>query len=247
MRLHVGTLPVDLNRAESARFRHPLLFLHGLWTGSWIWAGFGAYLAHRGWESFAPSLAEAPPIDLAGAVDVVAALGPTLPAPPIILAHGTGVVLAAALADRLAARAVVALAPTTATTSRALFGRASRWRMWFGGGSRVPPPKAFAAAAGDYAAGLRPDEAILYRTVAASDLPRVGVPGLVVSSERDRLVLPTAVAVLAAHAGFEHRVWPAAGHFALIESGWERRADDVHRWIVRTVGETLLAFLDEEH
>jgi hypothetical protein len=33
-----------------------LLLLHGFWTGSWIWQPLVTYLAHRGWESWAPSI-----------------------------------------------------------------------------------------------------------------------------------------------------------------------------------------------
>jgi hypothetical protein len=41
-------------------------------------------------------------------------------------------------------------------------------------------------------------------------------------------------------------VYAGHGHCALIEPGWEALADGVHRWIVRTLGAHLLAFLDED-
>jgi hypothetical protein len=32
----------------------------------------------------------------------------------------------------------------------------------------------------------------------------------------------------------------------MLAPGWEHLADDVHRWLVRTLGEKLLAFLDDD-
>lgn len=99
-------LAVDVVRAESARFRHPLLLLHGLWTGSWIWSGFAAYLAHRGWESWAPSFA-----GVADRRRQLMEVCRALPAPPVILAHDAGAVTAVKLAAEVAAPAIVAITP----------------------------------------------------------------------------------------------------------------------------------------
>ncbi len=77
---------VDVVRAESSRFRHPLLMLHGLWTGAWIWRDFAAYLAHRGWDAFAPSfLTDVVARDASERLRMLEEIARTLPAPPIVV------------------------------------------------------------------------------------------------------------------------------------------------------------------
>jgi len=69
-------------------------------TGSWIWSGIAAYLAHRGWESWAPSFEG----EAAGGRSIVwpsswSSVEPYQPA--CAPAHDAGVVIAAKLAREL--------------------------------------------------------------------------------------------------------------------------------------------------
>ena len=54
------------------------------------------------------------------------------------------------------------------------------------------------------------------------------------------------VASFAQSLGAELRVAPGAGHALPWEPGWEGRAHTVHRWLMQTLGEPLLATVDEE-
>ena len=75
---------------------------------------------------------------------------------------------------------------------------------------------------------------------------RVEAPGLVLGGAADPIVTPSAVAAVAHRLGWSSRVHAGRGHFAIVERGFEAIADDVHRWIVQTLGADLLALLDED-
>ena len=259
MRTRIRDLPVEITRPESAKFRHPLLFVHGLWAGSWVWEPLVTYLAHRGWESWAPSFLEATsPLDaplarVAALEDVARAL----PAPPVLVTHDVGLLTAASLLERGAVRAVVAIAPLVAPVDgaggRGMFAWPRFWRILLGG-ARVRPPSGSAAVAFLGAAvaardRLRTESGAVFRAVASGRmrLPgRVDAPGFVLGGAVDPIVTPAAVAAVARRLGWSSRVHAGRGHFAIVERGFEAIADDVHRWIVRTVGADLLALLDED-
>jgi pimeloyl-ACP methyl ester carboxylesterase len=259
MRLRIGPLPVDWTRAESPRFRHPLLLLHGLWTGSWIWRRLAGYLAHRGWEAWAPSLLEAEPpvLEHAEALVHLERVARELPAPPIVVAHDAGVVAAMMLAAAIGAPAVVALAPLVAPADagggRGIFA----WpQFWIAGrwAARVHPPwgaggRAFLGAAGPLRDRLRPESGPIFRGLAASRIrvpPVLPVPGLIVAGERDAIAPAAAGERLGARFGWTRTVAAGTGHFVMLEPGWERLADATHRWIVQALGADLLLFLEDE-
>lgn len=263
MRTHVGTVPVEITRPESAKFHHPLLLLHGLWTGAWIWQPFATYLAHRGWESWAPSFTErdaggAPTTgpEVANRAAALERVLAGLPATPVILAHDVGVLGAATSAARGAACAVVAIAPVVSPAEsgarRSLFAWPRFWHARLGGARVAPPAGAAARALLGVAMAwedrLTPDSGPLFRAVASGTvrLPaRIDVPGLVVAGGRDPIVSADAVTTLAGRYGWEERTYPDRGHYLLLERGWEAVVDDVHRWIIRAMGAELLAFLDD--
>ncbi len=254
MRLSFGSLPVDMVRAESARFRHPLLLLHGLWTGSWIWREFQAYLAHRGWESWAPSFLEAPAASFAtDRVEWLVDACRTLPAPPIIIGHDAGAVIAATLASRVEAPAVVAIAPLLASVDSGAWGGLYAWpRFWaarFLGGPVSPPRHALARTFGAKRAGSwLPDSGALFRALASGALrfpTEAPCPSLLVCAEHDPLVSPIAAERLARRLGWAFQVH-GSSHFPMLEPGWESLGDDLHRWLVQTLGERILAWVEDD-
>jgi hypothetical protein len=254
MRSHIGRLTVEITRPESAKFHHPLLLLHGLWTDTWIWEPVAGYLAHRGWESWAPSLVGLDAADAADALDPVLR---ALPSVPIIVSHDVGVLLAAACAARTSVPALVAIAPVLPPSEsgghRGMFAWPQFWRARLAG-RHVPPPRgaarrAFVGDAVGVGEQLRADSGARFRAIASggTQLPaQLALPGLVLGGARDALVSETVLRALAARFGWTWRAYPGRGHFLIVEPGWEVVADDVHRWIVRTLGADLLAFLDDE-
>jgi pimeloyl-ACP methyl ester carboxylesterase len=276
MRTHIGGLAVEITRPESAKFHHPLLLLHGFWTGSWIWEPLMTYLAHRGWESWAPSIWSPSggtssgwrpsgwvPSGAAVAAEIehrtraLDAIVGAMPAPPIVITHDVGLLAIAASAARVPPPAMVAIAPVVAPASasgaRGFLAWPQFWRARLIGG-HVPPPRgvgarAFLGGAITVRDRLRADSAGYFRAVASGRVrlpPRIEAPGLVLRGGDDPLTPEDVALDVAAHFGWEERTIPGRGHFAMLESGWEELADQMHRWIVRTLGADLLAFLEED-
>ena len=42
---------VETHQPERRSRKPPLLLIHGVLTGSWLWSSFAAYFAERGWEA----------------------------------------------------------------------------------------------------------------------------------------------------------------------------------------------------
>ncbi len=255
MRTKIGSLSVELVRAEAARFQRPLLFLHGLWTDASIWRAWMGYLSHRGWESWAPGLCSDPQYPAHDrVVEAARTVLASLPEPPIIVTHDLGVVAALELAQEIASPAIVAVAPVMASADGGQlreFGLPHFWRARFGASDVAPPRGALARGFVGRTAGLslRPDSGPIFRALVGDSLrlpPAAPMPGLVVGGGDDRFAPSSAVRSLAERQGWQFDVLPERGHFPMLEPGWEQAADGVHRWIVRALGEEILAWLDDE-
>lgn len=253
MRTEDPGIAVDVVRAEASRFRRPLLLLHGLWTGGWIWRDLASYLAHRGWDAWVPSLlsTSAPP-DLESRRRALLAVCRELPAPPVVITHDAGLVVADALGAEANPAAVVAIAPIGFAGSSAL--RHPRfWGARFGARSVVPPREGTAAAlvsgvSGADLASLRTDSGAFFRALGRGrrGRERAGGSGLVVVSGRDPAVAPAYCEDLAADRGWDVEHHDAPGHFPMLGGSAVPLADRVHRWLVRCLGGDLLAWVDDE-
>ncbi len=243
---------VDAVRAESSRFNHPLLLIHGLWTGAWIWRQLASHLAHRGWDAWAPSfLDEGVAPDAGTRIGLLVELCGTLPAPPVLIAHDAGVGIAAALAREIPVPAMVSLAPLL-DLSGALT-RPQLWSAFFQ--RRVPPPRgrlgadAFRGLASDDVGRLRPDSGKIVRALVAGRQRIAERPmpaGLVIASADDPVAPAASAERLARRLDWSFDLHESTGHFLMLGPGAERFADRVHRWLVRAIGADLLAWIDEE-
>jgi hypothetical protein len=251
MMMQTTGLTVDVVRAEPARFRHPLLLLHGLWTGNWIWRELAAHLANRGWESWAPSLLREgrAPSQHERVLELAEACR-SMPAPPVIVAHDAAVTTARALARDVETPAIIALAPWVPPMSGRLglfLDRTFRRAALFG--DHVPPPEpphALLAGIEPRVAELLPDSAAFVRAACgAVESAAGGPPGLVLVGREDPAITAAAAERLAARAGWSCDVHESQGHFPMVGRESARLADRVHRWIVRTTGKPMLLW-DED-
>src|SRR5689334_1252002 len=126
--------------AEGARYAAPLVCIPGLWAGPPAWRGFATYLGHRGWESHLVDLRAVP-----GGIDAraaaVAAFAAELQAPPILVGHDAGGLVALAAAARVPTAGVVLVAPLApgSREARALV-RAPRPLLALIRGGPIAPP-----------------------------------------------------------------------------------------------------------
>jgi non-heme chloroperoxidase len=259
VRKRIGPVEIDTITAESPKFTASLLLVHGLWCTSTVWYRAMGYLAHRGWDSHALNLRGRNPRagDDFHLDDHLADLNAVIracDAPPVLIGHDLGglLVLAAGLAP---VRAVVALAPLLPTSLRqnpipAIGGTRTRLTMALRG--HLPPPSGRRSAL--YFGDVRPHPLTAESPGVAEDLLdprsifRIGVqaPTLIVAGERDEVVSLVTIEELSHAIGAELLKVAGVGHALPWAQGWQDRVAEIHRWLIRTLGDPLLALLDEE-
>ena len=99
-------------------------------------------------------------------------------------------------------------------------------------------------------AQLKPDSGLLVHTLTRgqTDLPATPLPCplYIVYGDEDRLVPATAVHWLADSLQADALAYPDQGHWLFASPHAARLVADVHRWLIRTLGEDLLLPLEEE-
>jgi pimeloyl-ACP methyl ester carboxylesterase len=248
-------LGVQITRAESDRFGAPLLLVHGLWADAWVWSRMTGYLGHRGWESWALERHASG----SRVLDRCATVGRTMPAAPVIVGHDLGAAVALRVAAALEAPALVLIAPV-------LPGRASR-RLAFGGLSRTmaallgrdlaPPGDRAGALFADCAdptglelirTGLVDEPGhevhdLLKGRMRVDELGTVP-PTLVIGGAGDRLVPEGVISGTARELGGDSVILEG-GHWLPVESTWQSTCNCLHRWLVRTLGESFLLMRED--
>jgi pimeloyl-ACP methyl ester carboxylesterase len=235
--------------AESARYSASLLFLPDLWAPARVWLPAATFFGHRGWEGQLVELRGAG--DLAGRTAALIEHARRLPHAPVLIGHGAGALVALEAARAGAASAAVLIAPLVPGTA----GARTLTRRWdalvaLALGRAIPPPRAAAARRifGEVPVDLDDEPARAVLDVVRGQPPAgtpVGIPTLVVAGERDPLLAPPAAAALAAALSAEFVEIAGAAHWPILAPGWQRTVAEVHRWLVRRLGEGLLDFYAE--
>jgi pimeloyl-ACP methyl ester carboxylesterase len=259
MRRHGRQEWLETVRAEHPRFTAPLLLIHGLWCTAAVWRAFMGHLAHRGWACHAVTLGArtageraVETLTLADYREDLQCAVQRCEAPPILVGHDLGGLLAlgcaapqvcgrVALAPLVPAAIGEAAAPATGSLR-------ARWAAWRA--APLPPPRGRTRI--DYF-GRMPVRLRVESGRAVHDLnvrPFDGlvtstVPTLLLAGDRDRISPAASVRLLAERVGGSLQIVPDAGHAQPWDRGWEARVALVHRWLVRTLGEPLLALLEE--
>jgi len=257
-----GSAIVESIAAEFPKFTTDLLLIHGLWCTAAVWRKCMGYLAHRGWNCHALGLrghgtATAPgpigQVRIADHLSDLRALIEACDAPPVLVGHDLGGLLALHVTD--AVRARVALAPLVPPP----LGRGpqlvlSRWSArWSMLRSRQLPVPTGAAARAFFGVsvpgGVGADSGSLAREITRGNgvQPKPSaVPTLVLAGEHDAISAPADIRELATSISATLHQVQGAGHGMPWEAGWERRVGEVHRWLVQTLGESLLLPREEE-
>jgi pimeloyl-ACP methyl ester carboxylesterase len=252
MARRIGPLAAEITQGEGRKFTAPIVLVHGLWSTHRVWRRFVGFLGHRGWTTIAVDLrgrdGGPPASGVQQHLDDLRAVLATLEAPPVVVGHDLGGLLALHLTE---ARAIVALSPllpSSLATSPppALQKAGSMLERWRGQLLRAPG----GSWRRDYPDGQQAREPatvvrdLITQTRMPPALP-AEVPGLVLAGERDRIVGAETAGELAAAVGAEYEVCADAGHAMLTDAGWEERVSTVHRWLIRKLGAPLLALYEE--
>ena len=239
---------------EAARYGASVLYIPGLWAGTGVWRSMASLLAHRGWEGQLLELCGLKG-GLAARAAAVAVHAAGLPAPPVLIGHDAGALVALGAAARGPAAAVVMLAPLV-PGNRTLGVLTRRWEAVAAlvRGRPIPPPRgaravrAFGVTPAAVEASLVAEHPAVVLDVIRGRVAapaRTGHPTLVVGGELDPLLPGPAGAAFAATIGAQWREIAEAGHWLLAGPGWQEAVGVVHRWLVQRLGEQLLDLYPE--
>jgi pimeloyl-ACP methyl ester carboxylesterase len=258
MSIDIAGLAVETVEPRGAARPHPLLFLHGMWGGAWMWEPCMQVFAARGWRCHALNLrghhGSRPVRDIgrvsiheyvADARAVAEALGC-----PVVVGHSMGGLLAQKLAELLDPPAAVAVTPAAPRGVLALNTLELAWtalRHLHEILGRRPLTPTFAEAEALLLDHLPEAErrAVYERMVPESgrmtfdiallglpvDPRRVRCPMLVVAGADDRITPAKMVRRVARRYDATLREYPGHAHMLLMEPGWERIAGDIAGWI----------------
>jgi pimeloyl-ACP methyl ester carboxylesterase len=236
----------------------PLLFIHGAWHGAWCWQEhWMPDAAARGWRTYAVSLrghggSERPArFDLATIRhyehDVLQAIT-RLPAPPVLIGHSMGGLVAQGVLERYrSAPAGVLLASVPPGHGGEVLPSLSRHDpkaliRALAGRTPDPKPQTVFGPATDphiaerYLARLGPESWLAtQQLVLPRRVPDVRSPLLVLGGGEDRLVPPHAVVRTARVYGTRARLFRGMGHQLMLEPDWKAVLDLMLGWLEDTV------------
>lgn len=247
--------------------------VHGAFCGGWAFEAFRAPFEAAGFEVIAPDLRGHGPADPPGAVtgvsmsdyaDDIAALCASLDAPPVLLGHSMGGLVAQMAARRVAVRALVLLAPSPpwGVAAGSLEEAATAFGVQllgpFSSGALTPDRGLMRAYSLDRLAKAEREAAVArlrsesakavretlnwwldpFMTTSLGPGP-IGIPSLVIAGERDVVHSPGTCAAVAERIGAELQVMPAMSHWLMGEPGWEQVAEAVLAWIAETVSPSV--------
>jgi pimeloyl-ACP methyl ester carboxylesterase len=250
---------VETHQPERRSRKPPLLLVHGALTGSWLWAGFAAYFAERGWEAHAMNLRGHYTSDLADLettsmhdyADDIGIAVRQLGRPPVVIGWGIGALTALLYAEQHPVLGLVLLAPSppaAALPRRPLAHELrlvpdvydARWwgwiapmerlRNWMPDMSEDDLSKMQELLEGALESGSARRERMLGVEV---DTTRIGAPTLVIGAGLDDVVHPTEARRTSDLLGATYEYFPAASHFGLVmgSESWPEVAGSVLGWL----------------
>lgn len=267
MEKRIGRLVAEFLPPEKQKFKGPLVLIHGLWSTSRCWREWAIHLSNLGWECWAVNLPGRAPET---ALEILRGLSvekcvkdleeaiTALPFPRVLMGHGLGGLLAQKLGEKEIASALVLLSSSPSRETPATLPRALRllylkylplifFRLPFRleekdlRESLVAVP---AARRRQILQDLVPESARLVREFftrsVTVDPSRIRCPILVIAGSQDRWVPTPAQRAMARRLGADFVEYPGHGHWIPGESGGETVARDIHRWLVKKLGEDIL-------
>ena len=244
----------------AAATKAPLVFLHGAFADE---ACFGAWVgraaahghpavsaARRGRHGIGPERAAGLTIQdyLDDTLAVIDAVEQQHGAPPVLVGHSLGALLAQLAAERGRARAVALLAPAPPAMLTAQAIALPRFAPQM---PRIMSGRPFIVGGGacnalalnrvgeqerpDIHAHLTHESGKVYRALMMGtvrvDASKVAVPVFVAGGDEDRIISERLTRKTAKHYGVAAKICPGHGHWLIGETGWEQLADDVFAWV----------------
>lgn len=254
----IDGLTVETHEPDAPRRPHPLLLIHGMWEGAWIWQNFLPGFVEQGYVCHALNLRGhhgSKPVANIGKVSirdyvadartVASALGN-----PILIGHSMGGLVVQKLAEQASPPAAVAIAPaaprgiwalnTWPLLRTALLHAASFlfWRPFMPSQAemnqlllnRLPPGEQERVYA-----RLIPESGRQSFEITMLGLPvdaaRVRCPLLVLGAADDEITPAKMVRKIARKYRAPYREYAGHAHMLMLEPGWEQVAADLRDWL----------------
>lgn len=250
---------VETHQPERRSRKPPLLLVHGVLTGSWMWSAFAAFLAERGWEAHAMNLrghytsdlAELAETSMHDYADDIGVAIRQLGRPPVVIGWGIGALAAMIYAQRHEVLGLVMLAPSPPAAAlprrpvaHELKGvppvyDAQWWgwiapteelREWMPDMSDADLEKMQEMLAGARESGRARLERMRGVEI---DTGRIDVPTLVIGAGLDDVIQPSEAQRTADLLGATYEYFPSASHFGLVmgSQSWPQVAGSVLGWL----------------
>jgi pimeloyl-ACP methyl ester carboxylesterase len=264
----IGNLLVDASPPEKPKFKSPLILIHGPWVGSRCWRPWDTHFANLGWECWAINLRGRfgeRALELLKRLTFEDCLGDlkrvirASPFPPVLLAHSLGALVAQKAAEKEEVSALVLLSGLPPCEIKMAVPRARRLlRLKYAPLLFLRRP--FCIEESDFRRSwLHSVPESQHREILQSLVPessylvsdffdrRIGVnadsircPVLVVGGREDRVVPVESQREMARWLGADLREYPDRGHWIMAEEGGEQIVREIHRWVVKKLGEEIL-------
>lgn len=240
----------------------PLLFVHGMWEGAWLWKGYLDFFSSCGYTCYALNLrghdGSKPATDI-GKVSIHDYIADARTVAeelnnPVLIGHSMGGLLVQKLAELLEPPAIVAIAPAAprgifALKTWAVFQAAlrhspeiflrrplmpSKATMLRLELNRLPPDEQDRI----YSVQM-PESGRQTFDIAVKGLPvdasKVGCPVLVIGATEDQITAAKMVKKIARKYQADYKEYDGFAHMIVLEPGWERVAQDIATWLEKAV------------
>ncbi|MGH8501755.1 MAG: alpha/beta hydrolase [Gammaproteobacteria bacterium] len=255
-----GDLTFVKAEAEGRPNGRSILFVHGMWCGDWVWRNYLGFFAACGYTCCALNLRGhhgSRPVPDVGKVSVYDYIADVQQVArhmgnPILVGHSMGGLIVQKLAERMDPPAAVLITPGAprgifALSTPDLLRTAARHarEIALGAPLSLDPAESGRLLFNRFAAHEQPswharlvpesgratrEVAILGVTVDASKLK---CPMLVIGASQDNITPARMVAKIARRYRAEHLEYARSAHMLIVETGWERMAEDIRPWLER--------------
>lgn len=268
IRRQIAGLIADIAPPEKSKFRAPLILIHGLWSGSWCWHEWATHFSNLGWECWSINFrgrAEKQnskilrQLTLQDCLEDLKRVIAAAPFPPVLMSHDLGGLIAQKIAEeeRISALVLAATLPPRGIQDvlpqpvRRLYLK--YWplillnqpfrpqekdlrRIWL---SSVPENQHR-----EILGSLVPDSSHLIREFFCRhvdvDFNTIRCPVLVIAGNEDKVVPVPSLREMAQRLGAGFEEYSEHGHWIIGEEGGMEIVRDVHRWLIRKLGEEIL-------
>ena len=263
----IAGVPAEDYPPEQAKFRSPLLLVHGVWSGAWCWLRWATHFSNLGWESIAIDLrhrsAQNPMgnLDNLSFSDCVRDLVQVIRSfstPPVLLAMNLGALMALKASEQTNLSALILVSPLPPGNLAAARSRPQRL-LWLKYRLLILLRRPLRIDAKDFRAYFlvplsenlqstlfrqtAPESSALVREFlvpgVSLETRQLSCPMLTLSGSDDKIMPTETTRRMAEWLGGDFREYPGQGHW-LIEHDGENIVRDIHRWIIQKLGEKIL-------